>query len=143
MALAVPLSRTERLGPVWLSFGVRPLMVDRLFRNRWFWLALLAITYVLPSLLVQIPIALAMPWVLIPGAHLGLQEVFGWHYLYGAPALAFAIIFHIIFWTICGLLLFRGRKLPAMWLRVLSISFIVILALTIYGCCPAIDAVRH
>ena len=24
MALAVPLSRTERFGPVWLSFGVRP-----------------------------------------------------------------------------------------------------------------------
>ena len=118
-------------------------MIDRLFRNRRFWIALLAITYVVPALLVQIPIALIYPWVLIPEAHLGLREVFGWHYLYGAPALAFAIVFHIIFWTICGLLLFRGRKLPVIWLRVLSVCFIVILALTIYGCRPAIDAVRH
>jgi hypothetical protein len=117
--------------------------IDNLFRGRWFWLIMLAATYFLPALLVQIPTALAFPWVMIPGAHLGLQEVCGLRYLYGASALAFAVFFHIIFWTLCGLLLFRGRKLSTVWLRVLSVLLIVILALTIYGCRPAIDAVRH
>jgi hypothetical protein len=120
-----------------------PQGIDNLFRSRWFWLVLLATAYFLPALLVQIPIALAMPWVLIPNAHEGLLEVCGLHYLYGAPHLAFAIAFHIVFWTLCGLLLFRGRKLSKVWLRVSSILLIVILALTVYGCCPAIDAVRH
>ena len=117
--------------------------VDKLFRSRWFWIVLLAVTYVLPALLVWVPMALAFPWVMIPGAHLGLQHVFGLRYLYGAPAIAFAIVFHIIFWTLCGLLLFRGQKLTVTWLRSISIVFIVILILTIIGCCPAIDAVRH
>ena len=117
--------------------------VDKLFRSRWFWIVLLAVTYVLPALLVWVPTALAFPWVMIPGAHLGLQHVLGLRYLYGAPAIAFAIVFHIIFWTLCGLLLIRGQKLSATWLRSISIVFIVILILTIIGCCPAIDAVRH
>ena len=117
--------------------------VDKLFRSRWFWIVLLAVTYVLPALLVWVPMALAFPWVMIPGAHLGLQHVLGLRYLYGAPAIAFAIVFHIIFWTLCGLLLFRGQKLTVTWLRSISIVFIVILILTIIGCCPAIDAVRH
>jgi len=62
----------------WLSFFVRPLYwLTRLFRNRWFWLALLAI-HCLAIAASQIPIALAMPWVLIlPEPHLGLQEVIG------------------------------------------------------------------
>jgi hypothetical protein len=120
-----------------------PKGIDSLFRSRWFWIVLLATTYFLPALLVQIPMALAYPWVMIPGAHLGLQEVCGLHYLYGGPALAFAIVFHIIFWTLCGLLLFRGQKLSTVWLRLLSILLIAILALTVYGCRPAIDAVRH
>ena len=117
--------------------------VDKLFRSRWFWIVLLAVTYVLPALLVWVPTALAFPWVMIPGAHLGVQYVLGLRYLYGAPAIAFAIVFHIIFWTLCGLLLFRGQKLTVTWLRSISIVFIVILILTIIGCCPAIDAVRH
>jgi len=117
--------------------------VDKLFRSRRFWIVLLAVTYVLPALIVWVPTALVFPWVMIPGVHLGLQHVLGLRYLYGAPAIAFAIVFHIIFWTLCGLLLFRGQKLSAGWLRGLSILFIVILVLTIFGCCPAIDAVRH
>lgn len=116
---------------------------DSLFRSPWFWLVSLATTYVLPALLVQIPVALAFPWVMIPGAHLGLQEVCGLHHLYGAPAFAFAIFFHVIFWTLCGLLLFRGRKLSTIWLRVSSILLIVILSLTVYGCGPVIEATRH
>ena len=116
---------------------------DKLFRSRRFWIVLLAITYVLPALIVWVPTALAFPWVMIPGAHLGLQHVLGLRYLYGAPAIAYAVVFHIVFWTLCGLLLFRGQKLSVGWLRGLSIVFIVILVLTIYGCCPAIDAVRH
>ena len=117
--------------------------VDILFRSRWFWIALLAVTYVLPAIIVWVPTALAFPWVMIPGAHLGLQHVLGLRHLYGAPATAFAIVFHVIFWTLCGLLLFRGQKLSVGWLRGISIVFMVILVLTIFGCCPAIDAVRH
>ena len=117
--------------------------IDNLFRSRRFWIVLLAVTYVLPALIVWVPMALAFPWVIIPGAHLGLQNVCGLKYLYGAPAIAFAIILHTIFWTPCVLLLFWGRKLSVGWLRSLSILFIVILVLTIIGCCPAIDAVRH
>ena len=117
--------------------------IDNLFRSRRFWIVLLAVTYVLPALIVWVPMALAFPWVIIPGAHLGLQNVCGLKYLYGAPAIAFAIIFHTIFWTLCVLLLFWGRILSVGWLRSLSILFIVILVLTIIGCCPAIDAVRH
>src|SRR3974390_1691600 len=103
-----------------------PKGIESLFRSRWFWILLLAMTYFLPALLVQIPMALAYPWVMIPGAHLGLQEGWGLHYLYGGPALAFAICFHIVFWTLCGLLLFRGKKLSTIWLRVFSILLIAI-----------------
>ena len=117
--------------------------IDNLFRSRVFWIVLLAITYVLPAVIVWVPTALAFPWIMIPGVHLGLQNLCGLQYLYGAPAIAFAIVFHLIFWTLCVLLLFRARKLSVGWLRSLSILFIVILVLTIIGCCPAIDAVRH
>ena len=117
--------------------------VDRLFRSRGFWIVLLAVTYVLPAILVWVPTALAFPWVMIPGAHLGLQHVLGLRYLHGGPAIAFAVVFHIFFWTLCGLLIFRGQKLSVGWLRGISVVFMVVLVLTIVGCCPAIDAVRH
>jgi hypothetical protein len=71
--------------------------IDNLLRSRRFWLVLLGTTYVLPALLVQVLIALATPWILIPNAYEGLLEVCGLRYLYGPPALAFAIVFHIIF----------------------------------------------
>lgn len=122
-----------------------PQGIDNLFRSRWFWLVLLLTTYVLPALLVRMPVALAMPWILIPNAHEGLLEVCGLRYLYATPrlALAFAVGFHLIFWSLCGLLLFRGRKLSPVSLRVSAVLLIVILALTIRGCCPAIDAVSE
>lgn len=81
--------------------------------------------------------------LLIPGEHAGLREVCGLHYLTGTPAAVFAVTFHILFWPLCGLLIVFGKALPSTALRILSVLLITVLVLTIYGCCPAIDAVRH
>jgi hypothetical protein len=118
--------------------------IDDLFRSRWFWFLLLAAAYCLPALLVRIPVALAMPWVMIPNAYEGVLYACGFQYgLYGAPRLAVAIGFHLVFWTLCFLVVFRGRKLSLWPLRIYAVLLLVILAVTIHGCRGAIEAVRH
>jgi len=55
----------------------QPDWIDRFLRSRRFWCGLLLILYFLPALLAGVPIALALPWVLIPNAHVGLSTFLG------------------------------------------------------------------
>jgi len=76
-----------------------------------------------------------MPWVLIPERTWVCKRFLVGTNLYGAPALAFAIIFHIIFGRLWFALLVG--EAARIWFRVFPFRY-VILALTIYGCGPAI-----
>lgn len=120
--------------------------LDNLLRNRWLWCSLLLATYLLPGLLARIPTALAKPWVLIPNVHQGVYEFLrqcGVPSFYDGKMLLFAIAVHVIFWSLCLLLIIWGKRLPPRILRVAAAMLLVLLAITIDGCTIAIDAVRH
>jgi hypothetical protein len=124
--------------------------IDSVLRNRWVWCGLLLTTYLLPSLIADVPVALAMPWILIPHVYEGMYEFLrtcGMPSLTGAEpvdkVLLFAIVFHLIFWPLCCLLMCWGKRLSRIVLRVSAGVLLLILVITVHGCSIAIDAVRH
>lgn len=120
--------------------------LDNLFRNRVFWGVVLFVTYLLPALTANVPVALAMPWVLIPRLHEGVYEFllkFGMPSFYDTKKLLFAIVVHGVFWSLCILLVVWGNRLRSPILRTAGCVFLVLLVVTIYGCSSAIDSLRH